>query len=63
MWQWSDIDNLDHLDTSTMDGTDSRLTAIARTLHISLHLAETKVVGHLCTILTCHLSSIRSILL
>ena len=61
--QRSNVDDLDDLDTSTMHGTDSRLTAIAGTLHISLNLAQTQVESDLGTILGSHLGSIRSVLL
>ena len=57
------IDNLDNLDTSTMYGTDCRLTSIARTFHICLDLAKTKIVSYLCAVLTSHLSCVRSVLL
>ena len=63
MWQWSYIDNLHNLDTSTVDSTDSRLTTVTGTLNISLNLAKAQVVSNLSTILSSHLSSIRSILL
>ena len=61
--KWSDINNLNHLDACTMNSADSRLTTIARTLHICLHLAQTQVVCCLCTVLSSHLGSIRSVLL
>ena len=61
--QWRNIDNLDNLYTCTVYGTDSGLTAIAGTLHVSLHLAQTQVKSNLGTILSGHLGSIRSVLL
>ena len=61
--QRSNINNLHHLDSCTMNGTDSRLTSVTGTFHIGLHLAQTQVISNLCAILGCHLSSIRSVLL
>ena len=46
-----------------MNSTDSRLTTITWTLNISLNLTKTKIKSDLCTILSSHLSSIRSVLL
>ena len=63
MWQRCYVYNLCHLDAGTVDCTDSTLTTVTGTLDVGLHLAETEVVGNLGAILSCHLSSIRSILL
>ena len=63
MGQRSDIDNLHNLNTCTVYGTDSGLTTVTGTLHISFHLAKPKVKSDLCAILCCHLSSIRCVLL
>ena len=63
VWQWSYVNNLDNLDTSTVYGTDSTLTAITRTLDEGLDLAQTQAVGYLSAILGGHLSSVRSVLL
>ena len=63
MWQWSNVNDLHHLDTCTMHGTDSTLTTITWTLHIGFYLTQTQVESDLCAILGCHLSSIRSVLL
>ena len=62
VWKRCDVDNLSNLNTSTMNGTDCALTTVARTLDEGFHLAETKTIGHLCTILCSHLSGIRSVL-
>lgn len=61
--QRGNVDNLRHKNARGIDGTDSALTAIARTLDISLHLAKTQVESHLGAILCGHLGSIRSVLL
>ena len=63
MRQWSNIHNFNNLNACAMHSTDSRLTAISGTLHISLHLAQAQIVGCLSTILSSHLSSIGSVLL
>lgn len=63
VWQRCNVDNLNNLNTSTMAGTDSRLTSVTRTLHIGLHLAQTQVESNLGAILSSHLGSIRSVLL
>lgn len=63
VWKWSNIYDFHNLDTCTMNGADCRLTAITWTFDVCLHLAETEVVGNLCTILSCHLSGIGSVLL
>lgn len=49
--QRGNVDNLRHKNARGIDGTDSALTAIARTLDISLHLAKTQVESHLGAIL------------
>ena len=63
MRQRSNVDNLYNLDTGTVHGTNCRLTTVTGTLHVSLHLAQTQVIGNLCAILSSHLSSIGSVLL
>ena len=59
----SDIDDLDHLDSGVVDGTDGGLTAGAGTFHVALDLAETCVERGLGSILGCHLGGIGSVLL
>ena len=59
----SNIDDLRNLNARGIDGTDSTLTAITRTLNECLHLAKTEVESHLGAILCCHLGSVRSVLL
>ena len=61
--QRSHVNNLGDLDTGTMDGANGRLTAVAGTLDIGLHLAQAQVVSYLGTILGSHLSGVGSILL
>ena len=59
----SNINNLCYLNTSTVDSSDSRFTTITRTLNVYLHLSQTKIISYLSTILSCHLSCVRSVLL
>ena len=63
VWQWCNVDNLCYLNTCSVDGTDCRLTSVTWTLNICLNLAKTKVESNLCTILSSHLCSVRSVLL
>ena len=63
MRKWSNIDNLDYLNTCTVYGTDSGLAAVTGTLNVCLNLAQTQIVSDLCTILCCHLGGVRSVLL
>ena len=56
------VDNLGHGDACTVNGADSRLTAVARTLHVGFHLAQAQVIGNLGAILRGHLGGIGSVL-
>ena len=62
MGQRSDIDDFRYLNTSTMNSTNSRFTTVTGTFNIRLDFSQAKVIGDLRTILSCHLSSIGSIL-
>ena len=57
------INNLSNLNACTVDSSDSRLTTVARTLHVCFYLSQTKIVGYLSAILSSHLCCIRSVLL
>ena len=46
-----------------MNSANSTLTAITRALHESLNFSKSKVIRDFCAILSCHLCSIRSVLL
>ena len=61
--QRSNVDNLSYLNACSVDGAYGGLTALAGTLDIGLHFAETKIVGYLCAILSSHLGSIGSVFL
>ena len=63
MRQRSDVYNLRNFNTSTVDSTNSTLTAVSRSFHISFYLAQAQVICYLCAILSGHLSCVRSILL
>ena len=63
MGQRSNVDNLGYLDTCTVAGTDSGLTAVSGTLDISLDLAKAQIISYFRTILGGHLSCVRSVLL
>ena len=63
MGQRSNVDDFGYFNAGTMDGTDSRLAAVAGSFNISLNLAETEVEGNLSAILCCHLSCVGGILL
>ena len=63
MGQGSNVDDFDDFDAGAMDGTDCGLTAVTRTLHEGLHLAQAKIIGGLGAVLSCHLSGIGSVLL
>ena len=60
---WGHVNDLDDFDASTVDGTDSRLTAVTWALNEDLHLTEAEVISDLSAVLSCHLSSVRRILL
>lgn len=60
--QRGDVENLGHFDTRAMNGTDGGFTAVAGTLHICFHFAETKVESDFGTILSCHLGCVGSVL-
>ena len=63
MRQWSYVNDFSNFDSGTMYSTDSRLTSVSRTLHISFHFSQAKIIRHFRAILSSHLSCIRSILL
>ncbi len=63
MRQRSDIRDLFHDDTRGVDGADSGLTALSRTLNIHFHSAKTQIVGHLRTVLSHHLGCVGSVFL
>ena len=63
MRQWSFIDNLGNLDAGTVDGADSTLATLTRTLHIDLNLTQSHVESNLGAIGGCRLCCIRSVLL
>ncbi len=58
----SDIRDLLNDDTSGVDGSDSRFTTLSRTFNINLYFTKTEVISDLCTVLSHHLSGVRSIL-
>ncbi len=58
----SNIRDLFHHDAGGVDGTDSGLTSLTRSLHINFHFAQTEVVSNLGTVLSHHLGSVGSIL-
>lgn len=62
MWKWSNINDFSHLYACTMYSTNSRLTTISRSFYIGLHFSQSQVICNFCTILSGHLSCIRSIL-
>ena len=41
MWQWSNVDDFEYFDTSSMNRTHSRFTTITWTLNVYLNLAHT----------------------
>ncbi len=57
------IDDLGHLDTCGMYGTDRGLASLSRTFDISLDFAQTKVISHFCSFSSRNLSGIRSVFL
>ena len=57
------VNDFSNFNTSTMHGSDSGLTAITRTFHISFYLSKTQVIRNLGAVLCCHLCCIRGILL
>ena len=61
--QRRNINDFEHLDTGSVNGTDRRLTAGSGPLHIHLYLAQTHIVSHLGAILSGSLSSIGRIFL
>ena len=63
MRQRSNINNLSNLNACTMNCSDSRLTPITRSLHISLYFSQAKIISYLSAILCSHLCCIRGILL
>ena len=63
MRQRRNVDNFCHFDACAMNGSDSRLTAIARTLHVCLHFSQAQIIRNFCTILCSHLCGIRRVLL
>ena len=60
MRQRRDIDNLCHLDACAVYGADGALTAIAGSLNVCLHLAQTEAIGYLGAVFRRHLGCIRS---
>ncbi|EJW93272.1 hypothetical protein EVA_18620 [gut metagenome] len=62
MWKRSYINNFCNFDSSTMNSSNSRLTSVTGTLHICFYLSQAKIVCNFCTILSSHLSCIRSVL-
>ena len=61
--QRSNVDDLRNLYTSTVNGSDSRLTTITRSLDVCLHFSQAQIVSNLGTILCGHLCGIRRVLL
>ncbi len=61
--QRCNVNDFSNLNAGSVDGTDSALTTITRTLNISLYLTQTQLESCLSAILSCHLGSVRSVLL
>ena len=59
----SHVNDFGNHDTGIVDGSDSGLTTGTRTLDEDLHLAQTRIVGSLCSILGSNLGRVRSVLL
>ena len=63
VWKRSNIYNFHNLNACAMHSADSGLTSVSGTLNKSLYFSQAKIIGHFGTILCCHLSCVRSILL
>ena len=59
----SNINNFSYFNTCSVNSTDSRFTAITRPFHISFYFSQSEVKSDFCTILSGHLSGIRSVFL
>ena len=63
MRQRSYVDDLGYFDTSAMNSSHSRFTAVSGAFYIGFHFPQAQVISHFSTILCGHLSGIRSIFL
>ena len=57
------VNDFSNFNAGTMYSSDSRLTTVTRTLHISFYLSKSQVICHLGAILCGHLCCIGSVLL
>src|SRR5690606_10160872 len=62
VWKWSDILDRRHVDTYSLQRTNSRLTTRSRTFYEYFYFTQTKFECHLTTVLSRRTSSIRSVL-
>ena len=58
----SNVYDFRYFNTCTVDSSDSRLTSVTRSLYEYFYFSQTKIVSYFCTILSCHLGCIRSVL-